>query len=150
MARAYASVLGVDFVIVDKHRSTATQVEVVNVIGDVKGKDVLLADDICSTGGTLVSAAKACREKGANRIFAVATHGLLVGNAIDKIEKSPIEALLISNTIQQTDRLKNCAKIRTISVAPLFAQAIRCIVSKESISSLCNANNVEKPTVSLF
>lgn len=150
LARAYASQLGVDIVIVDKHRSTATQVEVVTIIGDVKGKDVLLADDICSTAGTLVSAAKACREKGANRIFAVATHGILVGNAVDKIEKSPIEALMISNTIQPTDRLKNSAKIRTVSVAPLFAQAIRCIISRESISSLCDTGNFEKSALSLF
>lgn len=150
LARAYASQLGVDIVIVDKHRSTATDVEVVTIIGDVKGKDVLLADDICSTAGTLVSAAKACREKGANRIFAVATHGILVGNAVDKIEKSPIEALMISNTIQPTNRLKNSAKIRTVSVAPLFAQAIRCIISRESISSLCDTGNFEKSALSLF
>lgn len=137
LGRAYASELGVDFIVVDKHRSTATQVETVNVIGDVKGKDVLLADDICSTAGTLVSAAKACQEKGANRVFAAVTHGILVGDAVEKIEKSPIEALMISNTVPETDRLKNCTKIRTISVASLFAQAIRCIISKESISSLC-------------
>jgi ribose-phosphate pyrophosphokinase len=150
LGRAYASQLGVDFVVVDKHRSTATQVVAINVIGDVKGKDVLLADDMCSTGGTLVSAAKACQGKGANRIFAVITHGILVGDAIEKIEKSPIEALIMSNTIQPTDRLKDCAKIRTISVAPLLAQAIRCIVSKESISSLCAGDHLDKPTLSLF
>lgn len=150
LARAYASQLGVEIVIVDKHRSGVTQVEAVNVIGDVKGKDVLLADDICSTAGTLVSAAKACREKGANRIFAAVTHGILVGNAVEKIEKSPIEALMISNTIPYTDRLKNSSKIRTVSVAPLFAQAIRCLISRESISSLCDIGNFEKSTLSLF
>ncbi len=116
--------------------SAATQVEVVTLIGDVKGKDVLLADDMCSTGGTLVSAAKACREKGAKRIFAAVTHGLFVGHAVEKIEQSPIEALLMSNTIPYTERLAGSTKIRTVSVATLFGQAISCIVSQESISSL--------------
>jgi len=136
LARTYATHLGLDFAIIDKHRVTATQVEVVNVIGDVKGKDVLLADDMCSTAGTLVSAAKACREKGANRIFAAITHGIFVGEAVEKIEKSPIEALLMSNTIPYTERLAGSTKIRSVSVASLFGQAISCVVSQESISSL--------------
>lgn len=150
LARSYANTLGSELAVIDKNRLNATHVDAVNVIGDVKGKDVLLADDLCSTAGTLVSAAKACREKGANRIFAVTTHGLLVGNAVEKIEKSPIEALMISNTIPSTDRLKNCTKVRAISVAALFAQAIRCIISKESISSLDEISNFEKPTLSVF
>lgn len=136
LARAYASQLGCDFAIIDKHRSSATQVEAVHVIGDVKGKNVLLADDMCSTGGTLVSAAQACHEKGARGIFAVLTHGIFVGSAVEKIEKSPIEAVLMSNTIQPTDRLKGSTKIQTVSVAPLFGHAIRCILSGESIASL--------------
>lgn len=136
LARAYATYLGVDFAIIDKHRSSATQVEAVSVIGDVKGKDVLLADDMCTTGGTLVSAAKACREKGAERMFAIVTHGLFVGSSVEKIEQSPIEALLMSNTIPYTDRLAGSTKIRTVSVSSLFGQAISCIVSQESISSL--------------
>lgn len=149
LARAYASHLGVDMAFVDKQRIDATEIESATVVGNVKGKDVLLADDMCSTGGTLVSAAKACREKGAHKIFAAVTHGLLVGNAIEKIEKSPIEALFISNTIPVTDRLKHCTKLRIVSIAPLFGQAISCIISKESISSL-DTNFFEKPTVSLF
>ena len=148
LARAYANALGTDLAIVDKNRLDAKHVDVVNLIGDVKGKDVLLADDMCSTAGTLVSAAKACQEKGANRIFAATTHGLLVGNAIEKIEQSPIEALLITNTIPTTGRLNNSTKVRTVSVGALFAQAIRCIVSKESISSL--NDSIEKHNLSLF
>ena len=136
LARSYARHLKAGFAIVDKLRISAIEVDAVTVIGDVEGKDVLLADDICSTGSTLVSAAKACREKGAKRIFAAATHGLLVGNALEKIEKSPIEALLISNTVPAAERVLNCSKIRIISIAPLLAQAIGCILSKESISSL--------------
>jgi ribose-phosphate pyrophosphokinase len=136
LARAYAAQLGVDFAVVDKHRIDAKHVEVVTVIGDVKGKDVLLADDMSSTGGTLVSAAKACREKGAHRIFAAVTHGIFVGNSMEKIDESPIEALLMSNTIPWTDRLAGSHKLQIVSVASLFGQAISCIISKESISSL--------------
>lgn len=136
MAKSYASHLGLDFAVIDKHRVSPTEVGMTNVIGDVKGKDVLLADDMCSTAGTLVSAAKACREKCAKRIFAAVTHGLLVGQAVKDIEASPIEALLMSNTIPPTERLNGLKKLILVSVAPLFAQAIRCIVSQESISSL--------------
>lgn len=151
LARAYATHLGVDIAIVDKSRQGATSVHVSTVIGDVKGKDVLLADDMCSTGGTLVSAAKACREKGAKRIFAVVTHGLLVGDCLKKIEQSPIEALLVSNTIPNTEPVQQCKKIRVVSVAPLFSQAISCIISRESISSLYDETTLfEKPTLSLF
>jgi ribose-phosphate pyrophosphokinase len=136
LARSYANYLGADLAIVDKQRLSSTQVQSVNVIGDVKGKNVLLADDMCSTAGTLVSAAKACREKGAKRIVGAVTHGLMVGQAIENIEASPIEALLMSDTIPYTDRLAGSTKIRTVSVAPLFSQAISCILSRESISSL--------------
>lgn len=136
LARAYARQLKAGLAIVDKLRVSATEVDAVTVIGDVKGKDVLLADDICSTGGTLASAAKACREKGAKRIFAAVTHGILVGEALKRIEESPIEALLISNTVPPSEQVKASSKIRVVSIAPFFAQAIRCILSKESISSL--------------
>ncbi len=136
LAKAYASCLGVDFAIIDKHRVNPTCVEVITLIGEVKGKDVLLADDLCSTAGTLVSAAKACHEKGAKRVFAAVTHGLFVEKAVELIEQSPIEALLMSNTIPYTDRLSESTKIQTVSVASLFSQAIHCVMSRESISSL--------------
>ncbi|MEI8365309.1 MAG: ribose-phosphate pyrophosphokinase [Parachlamydiaceae bacterium] len=136
LARAYARQLNCEMAIIDKLRMSASEVDAVTIIGDVKGKDVLLADDICSTAGTLTSAAKACREKGAKRIFAVVTHGLLVGNAVERIEKSPIEALLISNTVPVSESVQKCSKVRIVSIAPLLSQAIRCIISKESISSL--------------
>lgn len=136
LAHAYAKSLKADIAIIDKQRISATQVEAVTLIGNVKGKDVLLADDMCSTAGTLVSAAKACREKGAKRVFAAATHGLLVGDAIANIINSPIEALLISNTVPAAEPILKCSKVRTVSIAPLLAQAIRCIVLKESIQAL--------------
>jgi len=136
LTRDYASHLGTEFAVLDKNRLSAESVEVVTVIGDIKGKDVLLADDMISTAGTLVSAAKACQEKGAKRIFAVATHGLLVGGAVEKIEKSPIETVLISNTIPWSERLRDSTKIRFVSAAPLLGKAIQCICSRESVSSL--------------
>jgi ribose-phosphate pyrophosphokinase len=139
LARALATGLGVDFAIVDKHRSSATQVEVVHVIGDVRGKNVLLADDMCSTGGTLISAAKACQEKGALRIFAAVTHGLFVGDAVKKLQNCPIEAFIMSDTVPHTERLNGFDKIHTVSVAPLLAHAIRCLLTAESISSFCDA-----------
>lgn len=144
LARSYAHDLGADLAIVDKQRYDAAKVEAVNLIGDVKGKYVLLADDMCSTAGTLVSAAKACQEKGALKIFAAVTHGLCVGDALEKIESSPIEALMMSNTIPDRDRFAATAKVKIVSVANLFGQAIHCILSRESISSLYEVDCCEK------
>jgi ribose-phosphate pyrophosphokinase len=148
LAKAFARQLGVDFAIVDKHRCDSTHVKVVTLIGDVKGKDVLLADDMCSTAGTLVSAAKVCQEKGANRIYAAVTHGLFVGDAVHKIEKSPIEVLYMSNTIPYTKRFENSTKFHSVSVANLFAKGIRCILSRESISSLFQLDSCSEPSIS--
>lgn len=136
LAHKYATFLNAGFAIVDKQRLTATEVEATAIIGDVKGKDILLADDMCSTAGTLVSAAKACHGKGANRIFAVVTHGILVGDALQKLNKSPIEALLISDSVQYTDRLADSQKIVTVSVANLLGQAIHCIADQEPIDTI--------------
>lgn len=136
LAHKYASALNADFAIVDKHRLSSREVEAVSLIGDVKGKNVLLADDMCSTGSTLVSAAKACQEKGAKRILACVTHGIFIEDAVELIESSPIEALWMSNTIPYTDRLAKASKIKILPVGDLFGQAIRCITSQESIASL--------------
>lgn len=135
IARKFARHLGVDFAIVDKHRKDAAHIDVVTLIGDVKGKDVLLADDMCTTGGTLLSAAKACQEKGARSIVAAITHGLFVGDAINKINDSSISALITTNTVPQK-AIVNSAKIKAVSVAPLMAKAIHCIFSQESILPL--------------
>jgi ribose-phosphate pyrophosphokinase len=135
-ARAFANQLKVDLAIIDKQRVSASEIQNVTLIGDVKGKDVLLADDMCSTGGTLASAAKACHEKGAQRIFGAVIHGICIDRAVEKIEKSPLEAVLMTNTIPYTDRLMGSAKLITVSIAPLLAHAIRCITTDESISSL--------------
>lgn len=140
LVRDFASDLGMAFAVFDKNRLSPEEVQVVTFIGDVKGKDVLLADDMCSTAGTLVSAAKACQEKGARRIFAAVTHGLFVGGAVEKIENSPIETVLTTNTIPWTNRLSGSTKIKLVSIAPLIGKAIRRILSRDSVSSLININ----------
>lgn len=136
IARAFANQLEADIAVIDKQRLSATEVEDVTLIGEVKGKNVLLADDMCSTGATLASAAKACQEKGAERIFAAVTHGICVGSAVEKIEESPLEALLMTNTIPYRNRLIGATKFVPVSIAPLLAHAIRCILSDQSMISL--------------
>lgn len=134
-ARKFALDLEAEFAVIAKRRLSAEEVETVTVIGEVAGRNVLLADDMCSTAGTLVSAAKACREKGARQIFAVATHGLLIGDAVSRIEESLIEALFISNTIPLSEQAKRSKKIRTVSIAGPFAHAIRCITNQVTFDS---------------
>lgn len=136
LAKIYALGLDCDFAVIDKHRIDPSKVAVVNLIGDVEGKDVLLADDMCSTAETLLSAAKACQGKGAKKIFAGVAHGIFTEGAIEKIDQSPIEALFVTNTIPPNEETRRSNKVKFVSVAPLFGQAIRCIVSQESISSL--------------
>ncbi|MCB1134754.1 MAG: ribose-phosphate pyrophosphokinase [Chlamydiia bacterium] len=151
LARAYAIQLGTGMAIVDKRRVSATEVEVTTVIGDdVNGRNVLLVDDMISTGGTLVNAAQVCKDRGAREIRALATHGLLVGKALEKIEKSPIEKVLVSNTIAGRDKLSSF--VETVSVGYLLGEAIRCICSAESISSLfeirdCNTGRQQLSTM---
>lgn len=139
IARGFAEEIGVDFAIVDKHRVNAAEVEVLNLIGDVKDKDVLLADDICSTGSTLVSAAKACREKGARRILAAVSHGLFVKGSLELIEKSPIDVLYVADTIRLSEEAKRLKAIRQVPVAGLFGQALTYTLSNKSIASLMNS-----------
>ena len=136
IARAFSKELGADFAVIDKHRLNASQVEVLNLIGEIKGKDVLLADDMCSTGATLASAAKACQEKGAKRIIAVVTHGLFIEPAIEAIERSPIDVIYVADTIQLNESAKNLKFLRLVPTASLFGKAINCTISNQSISSL--------------
>lgn len=136
VARAFAQDLGLEFVVVDKQRAAEGTVSISEVIGNVAGKDVLLADDMCSTAGTLVSAAQACRGKGARRVMAAVSHGLFVGEAIHKIETGVIDRVFYCDTIQETERLASATKLQRVSVAPLFASAIQRLLASESISSL--------------
>ncbi len=137
IARAYANHLDAEFAVIDKRRVSSEEVVISSIIGDVGARDVLLTDDMCSTAGTLVTAAEACKKAGAKRIFGVFTHGLLVGEAMARITSSPIEKIYMSNTVPLPEMHSN-AKIEVVSVAKLFGEAIRCILSADSISSIFN------------
>src|ERR671919_2268029 len=136
-ARAYAKRLGAELAIVDKRRSDDGTAEVMNVIGAVSGRTCILQDDIIDTAGTIVKAAHALKENGAERVFACAVHGVLSGPAIDRLESAPIDQVIITNTIPlSTERAKCCRKIKQLSVARLLGQAIRSIHEETSVSSL--------------
>jgi len=132
-ARSYAKYFEVDMVICDKHRKRANEVASMQVIGDVEGKDVVLVDDMVDTAGTISKAATIIKEKGANSVRAIATHGVLSGKAYENIEESALEELIITDTLKQK---KESKKIKVLTVADLFAKAIRKVHDHESISSL--------------
>jgi ribose-phosphate pyrophosphokinase len=137
LARRFAKELGTDLAVIEKERISPTTVVETTLIGNISGKDILLTDDICSTATTIVAAAELCRNRGAKRIVAAITHGILVGDALARIEKSPIESLLITDTIpQNSDVTTNCHKQQIVSIAPLLGQAIQAILSNESIQVL--------------
>ncbi|MBS0648975.1 MAG: ribose-phosphate pyrophosphokinase [Verrucomicrobia bacterium] len=131
LARDFAGNLKVDYAIVDKRRVTAKRVEAGALIGDVQGKNVILVDDICSTGETLTKASWVCKKFGAKAIRAVVTHGLLIGSAF---EESAIEKMFVTNTVPLPKGSN--PKIEAVTVAPLFAKAIDSMVGAKSISSL--------------
>ena len=135
--RAFSMKLGVNMAIVDKRREKANQSEVMNIIGNVEGKTCILLDDIVDTAGSLCGAAKAISEiGGAKKVYACATHGVLSGPAIERIENSCIEELLLLDTIPYPTDKPVCSKIKYISTAPVFAEAIRRIYEEVSISNL--------------
>jgi ribose-phosphate pyrophosphokinase len=135
-ARAYSKRLGSTLGIVDKRRLKANVAEIMNVIGEVQGKTAVLLDDMIDTAGTLTQAANALMDKGATRVFAYATHAVLSGPAVDRITKSPIEEVVVTNSIPLSPAAAACPKIKPLSVAPLFAEAIRRIHEADSLSSL--------------
>jgi ribose-phosphate pyrophosphokinase len=135
LAKAIADRLNTDLVMIDKKRLNTEQVELSPIIGSVQGKHVLLVDDICSTATTLCQAANACKSAGALSVQAIITHGLFSGSAIEKIEKSQIEKIFVSNTISQ-NALKDHPKIEVVSIATVFGEAIRSILHGSSVSSL--------------
>jgi len=135
-ARAYAKRLDAELAIVDKRRTEDGSAEVMNVIGDVRGRTCILQDDIIDTAGTIVKAAGALKEAGAERVLACAVHGVLSGPAIDRIEKSPIDEMIVTNSIPVRGDAQNCRKVRVLSVARLLGQAIRNIHEETSVSSL--------------
>ena len=135
-ARAYAKRLDADLAIVDKRRSEDGTAEVMNVVGDVRGRVCVLADDIIDTAGTIQKAAQALVDNGASRVLASAVHGVLSGPALKRIEAAPIDKLIITNTIPQNAASEACDKIVVLSVARLLAQAIRSIHEETSVSKL--------------
>ena len=136
-SRALAKVLGLsDLAIIDKRRDEANQSEVMNVIGDVENKDCIIVDDIADTAGTLCNAASALKENGANKVYAYIVHPVLSGNAIEKISKSKLDQLVVTDTIPLSEEAQACKKIRIITMAPTLAEAIRRVNNEESISAM--------------
>jgi ribose-phosphate pyrophosphokinase len=135
-ARAYAKRLDAELAVIDKRRSDDGTAEVMNVIGDVEGRTCILQDDIIDTAGTITKGASALKAKGAARIIACAVHGVLSGPAIERIEKSPIDKLIVTNTIPLSPAGAACSKVVVLSVARLLGQAIKSIHEETSVSSL--------------
>lgn len=134
-SRKFAETLEVPLAIIDKRRPKANVSEIMNIIGDVKGKRVILVDDMIDTGGTIVNAAKALSEMGAKEVFACCTHGVLSGPALERIHNSPITQLVTLNTVP-LKKSELTAKIKQISIADIFAEAIERIYGDISISTL--------------
>ena len=135
-ARAYAKRLDAELAIIDKRRSEDGSAEVMNVIGDVQGRTCILQDDIIDTAGTIQKGASALKAAGADRVLACAVHGVLSGPAIDRIDNSPLDQLIVTNTIPLSSAGQQCKKIVMLSVARLLGQAIRSIHEETSVSSL--------------
>jgi ribose-phosphate pyrophosphokinase len=135
-ARAYAKRLDAELAVIDKRRSDDGAAEVMNVIGDVRGRTCIIQDDIVDTAGTITKAAAALKSSGAELVLACAVHGVLSGPAIERIEKSPIDTMVVTNTIPQSAAAAACSKIVVLSVARLLGQAIKSIHEETSVSSL--------------
>jgi len=135
-ARALAKLLDVELAIVDKRRPKPNVAKVMNIIGDIEGRTCILIDDMVDTAGTLCAAAAALKEKGATRVVAYCTHPVLSGAAIDNIEASVLDELVITNTIPLQAHAKACKKIRLLSIAEMLAEAMFRISNEESVSSL--------------
>ncbi len=135
-ARAVAKQLDCDLAIIDKRRERANESQVMNIIGDVKGRTCVLVDDMCDTAGTLCKAAKALKDNGAARVIAYATHAVLSGPAINNVNGSELDELVVTDTIPLSDEAKKSAKIRQLTLAPLLAEAVRRVCNEESISAM--------------
>ncbi len=142
MARAYAKMLGANFAVVDKRREDAAKTHVMHIIGEVKGKNVVIVDDLISTGGSVVEASKALKANGALDIYVVAVHPVLAGPAIERLVGSPVKELIVSNSIPLSNE-KKIKKITQLSVAPLLADAIARIHYNVSVSELFKRSGVE-------
>jgi ribose-phosphate pyrophosphokinase len=136
-ARAVAKKLHeADLAIIDKRRPQANEAQVMNIIGDVEGRTCLLVDDMVDTAGTLCKAADALKGKGASKVVAYCTHAVLSGNAIDNINNSQLDELVVTDTIPLNGAASECSRIRTLTIADLLAEAMRRVSNEESISAL--------------
>ena len=136
-SRALAKYLdGLDLAIIDKRRDAANESEVMNIIGDVAGKECIVPDDIIDTAGTLCNAAKALKDSGASKVSAYITHPVLSGPAIERISNSEIDELVVTNSIPLTQDGQKCSKIRVISIAPLISECIKRLSNEESLSAV--------------
>jgi ribose-phosphate pyrophosphokinase len=134
MARAYAKRLNADLAIVDKRRSGPTETEVMHVIGEVEGRNVILVDDMISTATSITEAAKVCKKKGAREIYICGTHAVLAGKAVEKLQKAPVKEVVVTDTIPTAG--KEFANLKVLSVSNLLGEAIRRIHHSESISDM--------------
>ena len=135
-ARAFAKRLGTDLAIIDKRRERAGVSEVMHIIGDVKDRTCILVDDIVDSGGTLCNAAEALKEAGAKSVHAYITHGVLSGGAVSRVTSSPLESMVITDSILGTEAVRVASNIQQISIAPLMGEAIERISDARSVSSL--------------
>ena len=135
-ARAFAKRLDAGLAIIDKRRSGPNVSEVMNIIGEVEDQICVIVDDMIDTAGTLCQAAQALKEKGAAQVYACATHAVLSGPALERIDNSSLQEVLVTNTIPVEDKIDRCSRLRQLSVAELLAEAIRRIHGDESVSSL--------------
>jgi ribose-phosphate pyrophosphokinase len=134
--RAYAKRLDADLAIIDKRREKANVSEVMNIIGDIKDRDCIIVDDMIDTAGTLCNAAKALKDRGARRVFAAATHAVLSGPAIDRIKASPLEEVVVTDTIPLQQAAVDSGKFKVLTVSRLLGEAIKRIHHSDSVSSL--------------
>ncbi|MDZ5455462.1 ribose-phosphate pyrophosphokinase [Azohydromonas lata] len=140
-ARALAKQLGCDLAIIDKRRPAANVSEVMHVIGEIEGRNCVIMDDMIDTAGTLVKAAEVLKDRGAKNVYAYCTHAVFSGPAIDRIQNSALDEVVITNTIPMSEAARGCRKIRQLSVAFLFAETIRRISDGESVTSLFAEQN---------
>ena len=135
-ARAVAKQINADLAIIDKRRPTANEAQIMHIIGDVKGKSCLIVDDMVDTAGTLCKAADALKDHGATKVVAYCTHPVLSGPAIQNIEESNLDSLVVTDTIPLNEKAKSCKNIRQLSMAKLLAESIRRVSNEESISAM--------------
>ena len=135
-ARSFGKKLGASLAIIDKRREGPNEAEVMNIIGNVKGKRIIILDDMVDTAGTVVQAAKAMKEEGALEVSVCCTHPVLSGPELERIENSEIKEIIVTDTIPLNNRAKNCKKIKVLSVSGILSEAVRRIYYNDSVSSL--------------